>query len=426
MSARVGMPVMKLDRLTHDKKDKRSGNARAVALEALEERRSSDNDLNTDKTCENIYFGITSGNELVNYWEQMADSHRVVDDKGRERKLRLDAGIGFTGICKPDETYMNTLTHEEQVDFLMDTIDIIKEIYTDRGMLIDAVVIHFDERNPHIHYFGHDPEYKLGKKLGLPLFKALNKLEYPPKMKKRGWNVDELVDYDLERTKSMSEDELREYKKKHIEEKKEKHRKSSKEYKIEKDIETATKIKKDAEQAKLDLSNESRRLETWENSLKMQSFNQHQREIKLKRYERECKERFRRLKDQENILNEREMKLSNKGINQDIHEAEIRSREEYLLEWEEDVKKQKSKLEEEMQRYTEICMDNVRKQIEEKRKKFEDWMKAEQERIENQEERNRRLIKLGQMFEMERKLKDNGNQMARELKSVNLDSSLSL
>ena len=244
MGCRVGMPVMKLDRQSHyGKKDSKSGNARAVANEALEERYSSDPDLNRNLTQYNQYWEaedgetqeyFTSGNELADYWEELAENYTVTDKNGKQKKLRSDAGIGFAGICKPDADFMSALSPDEQMQFLSDSAEIIADMYKKRGMQIDAIVIHKDEGNPHLHYFGHDPQYQLGKKLGLPLYRALNETEYPERMRQLGWDVENLKGYDVEATKTMTADELTEYKAKHRAERK-KSGKSSAEYKAEKE-----------------------------------------------------------------------------------------------------------------------------------------------------------------------------------------------
>ena len=115
----VGMPVMKLDRQSHfNNKSSRSGNAMAVACEAMEERRSADPDLDRSKTDDNLYMtetDMTSGEKLVHYWEEQADAYRVKGKDGKERKLRSDAGIGMAGIVKPEKAFMDSLTAEQQL-----------------------------------------------------------------------------------------------------------------------------------------------------------------------------------------------------------------------------------------------------------------------------------------------------------------------
>lgn len=233
MGARVGIPMMKLDRQTHyGKKNSKSGNARAIANEALEERYSSDPDLNRELTEDNQYLGYRSGNELADYWEKLADEYTVTDKNGNKKKLRADAGIAFAGIIKPDTAFMQSLSEDEQERFLDDSMETVKDMLEKRGMVLDSAVLQWDEYTPHIHFFGHDPEYKLGKKLGLPLYRALNETEYPKRMRELGWDVEALKGYDVEATKSMTDEELTEYKANHRAQKK-KGGKSSAEYKAD-------------------------------------------------------------------------------------------------------------------------------------------------------------------------------------------------
>ena len=225
---------MKLDRCNHfGKKNEHSGNAKAVTCEALEERYSSDADLDREMTAENLYYGFTSGEALTAHWEQMADAYRVIDKNGKEKKLRSDAGIGFAGICKPEMDFMDSLEDDEIEKFMEDSSEVIQEIYEKRGCVIDSIVIHYDEGNPHLHYFGHDPEYKLGRKIGLKLYTALNDTEYPKQMRQHGWDIDPLTGYQ-EAIKDMTEDEITEYKKRRKADRKKKHGLSSTEYKANK------------------------------------------------------------------------------------------------------------------------------------------------------------------------------------------------
>lgn len=235
MGFNVGMPVIKLDNQDHfGETDKHAGNAEAVVKEALEERQSSDPDLDSEKTKDNVYHGERSGEKLLAKWNKEADEYRVVDKNGKQKKLRSDAGIGFAGICKPEMDFINSLSPEEQKKLLQDSEDVIREIFEEKKLVIDTVVWHWDEGAPHLHYFGHDPEYKLGKKLGLPLYKALNDTQYPKKMREKGWDVNSLKGYDLEAAQKMTEGELKKYKEDHIHAKKE-HGKNAKKFKANKD-----------------------------------------------------------------------------------------------------------------------------------------------------------------------------------------------
>lgn len=228
----VGAPVLKLDRQAH-KQGQRAGNVRAVCLEALGERAGEDPDIDRKKTKDNIYYGdFRSGQELAEHYENMASEYVSTDKNGKEKRLRSDAGIAFSGIIKPLSDDFDKFSRKKQLAFLKDSLDIVRGIYAVRGMDIDQAVVHVDEGCPHLHYFGYDPEYKLGRKLGLKLYDALNR-EYPEEMRKRGWPVDSLTGW-KEATAGMTEEQKEEYKAKRP---KKKHGRSSAEYKAEKRLE---------------------------------------------------------------------------------------------------------------------------------------------------------------------------------------------
>ena len=222
MQASVGLPVMMLDRQNHyGKKNQKHGNWQAILNEALEERQCSDPDLNRELTEKNQYLifddlgldeeCLHSGYAWSEAYAEMADSYRIVDKNGKEKRLRSDANIAFAGIIKPDSAFMSSLDRKQQAKFLRDSMDCIREIYNKRGMSVDMCVAHVDEGNPHIHYFGHDPKYKLSDKFNLSFYRALNVTEFPKMMSDKGWDVKKLTGY-IENTKGMSDDQLDEYK----------------------------------------------------------------------------------------------------------------------------------------------------------------------------------------------------------------------
>lgn len=195
MGYNVGMPTMKLDRNFHPenigKKNVKIGNARSVLLEALSERNCKDEDYDADLTADNIYWGCQSGEELAKRWTEDADAYVKTDKNGKQKHLQKNAIIGFAGICKPEMELMNNLSDDEIKKFMVDSAGIIQDIYKSRGMDIDSFVVHMDEGNPHMHYFGHDDEYRLGRKMNLGLYKALNH-EYPKRMQELGWDINDL------------------------------------------------------------------------------------------------------------------------------------------------------------------------------------------------------------------------------------------
>lgn len=238
MGFNCGMPVLTLDNLTHKTGDKH-GNAKKVVYEAFEERQGKDSDIDRARTADNIYFSFEhgekafrKGEELYNYWQSQADAHTCTVG-GKERKMRSDAKIGFTGIIKPDMDYMNSLSRDEQMKFCKDAMAIVLDIYKKQGLTMDAAVIHVDEMATHVHYFGHDESYKMSKKVNLGLYDRLNR-EFPQRMRARGWEINDLTGY-KEATTGMTEDELCEYKAKKRSERRERRNKSSQEYKAGKE-----------------------------------------------------------------------------------------------------------------------------------------------------------------------------------------------
>lgn len=259
---KVGMPNMKLDRMDHfgdPSTHKHSGNAKAIAYEALSERKSSDEDIDRSKTKDNIYLGdFTSGEKLVRYWEDMANEYRIRSQDGKSRKLAKNAGIGFAGIIKPNSEDFGKITLVKKIKFLTDSFEVVKEMYSKKGAVIDCAVIHVDEKEVHMHYFGHDPEYRVNQKfMSLPFHRKLN-TEYPQRMRELGYDVEDLTGY-MEDTKGMTEEEKLEYKAKKA---KRKNGRSSKQYKADEDLskrEQALKIREDAIRARESTLEESRR-----------------------------------------------------------------------------------------------------------------------------------------------------------------------
>ena len=259
MSISIGTPVMMLDRNNHfGKNSEKHGNARAILCEAMSERYCNDVDLDKSLTKTNTYYmgnehtyrdGI-SGNYIADRYEDLAEGYRIVDRNGKERKLRSDANIAFAGIIKPDKESMDGLSKDEQERLLNDSFSAICDIYSKKGMKIEFAVIHRDEGNPHMHYFGYDPDYNLSNKLNLTFFKALNVTDFPKQMRNKGWDVKDLTGY-TEAIKGMSENEVEQYKTKRKSSKKS--GKSSADYKKEQDIKKTEQTKKAVEAVEADL-----------------------------------------------------------------------------------------------------------------------------------------------------------------------------
>lgn len=229
MGIRVGIPILKLSK--NAKATKRKGDARKVALESFKERYSKDPDLDRSRSHLNVYTGFQRGKDLYEFWEKEASGH--LDSRGR--KLRSDAVIGYSFIVKPDKESMDKMNDLEQMRFLDDSMKILSDLFNASGLPIDATALHMDEVNPHVHAFGHDTEYKAGKKIDIRLFGMLNK-EYPKRMRALGYDVEDLTVYDSEKADAMTEEEKADYKEEVLQRKKAKKNagRSSSKYKEEK------------------------------------------------------------------------------------------------------------------------------------------------------------------------------------------------
>lgn len=119
--------------------------------------------------------------------------------------------------------------------FLDDSMKILSDLFQAQGLPLDATALHMDEVNPHVHAFGHDTEYKAGKKIDIRLFGMLNK-EYPKRMRALGYDVEDLTVYDSEKADAMTEEEKADYKEEVLQRKKAKKNagRSSSKYKEEK------------------------------------------------------------------------------------------------------------------------------------------------------------------------------------------------
>lgn len=240
---KVGIPCLKLTNKHYTKaQQKKHGNAKAVVQEGLKERHSSDTSIRREDSYLNEYSGFEKGADLYDYWMKKFELHQVVDKNGKVKKMRSDAVIGFALIIKPEMDAINAMTPEEQHRFFKDSFDIINTYLKESGLHVDATAYHLDEDAPHIHLYGHDEDFKAGKKINMQLFHKFN-IDYPKEMQKRGWEVEELIGYNPvdENGNILTGEALDAYKKQHIQEKKEKqHGLSSNEYKAKREAEKIT------------------------------------------------------------------------------------------------------------------------------------------------------------------------------------------
>lgn len=198
----LGIPSLKLNNVGN--KSKHCGDFYRVAAEALEERLGHDPDINRELAEKNIYLGYRSAEELVAYSSEHCKG--MTDKSGRS--LRQDAVRMCATILKPPAAFMATLTEEEQLRFLNDGIDKLKEIVGEDN--IKSLAYHFDEQGAHVHVFW-EPMTEDGrlcaKELhGLKFYNRLNK-EMPQHLRARGWDIDDCNAYDQAKAALMSEQE---------------------------------------------------------------------------------------------------------------------------------------------------------------------------------------------------------------------------
>lgn len=265
MSIRVGITTLKLTNKEYktDKERKKHGNLTKVCQEAMSERQSTDPDLDRSKSHLNEYINFdmnTSGdytdgksladdiNKTVRYM-----SKKQVEEGGK--KIRDDAVIGFALIVKPSaDSDFGKMSPEDQERFLDDSFDVLFEL---QPMLVRGTFCrarHKEEGNTHDHYIGM-PITEDGRLCGKEFFSlksyAIFNREYPRKMRELGWDVEDLVGYDPD--PDYTDEQLADYKSKHIDSKREKqHAVSSRKYKARKEREKVKALQEELEKNRLE------------------------------------------------------------------------------------------------------------------------------------------------------------------------------
>ena len=87
MGYKMGVPSLKLNNA--GTRSKRCGSFAGVAYEAFEERKGKDQDINHELSKNNIYIGMRSAEELLEYSRQHVAQLR----DARGRALRSDAVV---------------------------------------------------------------------------------------------------------------------------------------------------------------------------------------------------------------------------------------------------------------------------------------------------------------------------------------------
>lgn len=225
MSWKIGCPLIKLSRQPGRNVGKHTGKLQSVLCEGWEcgkdengkpYRFCSDADYRPEDTVKNRYIGIRNAFELGKQIEKIADDYSEKRRAAGGRGLRETAAIGFAGILKPPEEWVNGLEPKQQRKLANDLWASFKAVAKDY-ISLDYVnaVWQMDESGPHMHYAGAaiTPDGKLDAAaiVNPKFFRALNQ-RLPAEMRQRGWDVSDCVNYDPDKAKHMTPDELAEYK----------------------------------------------------------------------------------------------------------------------------------------------------------------------------------------------------------------------
>lgn len=242
MGFHVGIPILKLaNKVGGNASRKRTGTLRAVACEALEERWSRDPDIDRSRTQYNEYEGIRSGLALTEAMTREAEAYSQKRREAGGRALRDTASLGFVTIVKPDMAAIQAMPPDRRKQFFDDSDEILD------GFLgrdnVRARVTHRDELGEHKHIFrmgfNEDGTLSVDSLVNPRIWKQIN-LEYPKKMREKGWDVEDCDMYDA----SKADDQA------YMEERKAKRKaagRGSSKYKMDRDKERAAAL--DAQEA---------------------------------------------------------------------------------------------------------------------------------------------------------------------------------
>lgn len=198
----IGIPSLKLNKT--GTKSKHCGDFASVAAEALKERKGHDPDINQELAAKNIYEGLQTAADLVEY----SDAHCSTLRDASGRPLRKDAVRMCVTIIKPPAALMATLSEADQKQFLEDGLEKLAEIVGPDN--IRSIAWHFDEQGAHVHVFW-EPMTEDGRLCAkelhnLTFFNRLNR-EMPEHLRSKGWDIDDCNAYDAAKEELMTEKE---------------------------------------------------------------------------------------------------------------------------------------------------------------------------------------------------------------------------
>lgn len=191
MGYKIGAPSLKLNNA--GTVSKHCGDFGSVAMEALEERKGHDPDIDRDRADLNYYEGFRTAAELMEY--SKAHVEQLRDAKGR--KLRSDAVVMCGTILKPPAAMMAQLAPADQRRFLNDANEAFAEIVGREN--IKSRADHFDEQGSHSHVFWEpmtaDGRLCAKEVHNLQFFGRVNR-ELPQKLRDKGWDIEDCECYD--------------------------------------------------------------------------------------------------------------------------------------------------------------------------------------------------------------------------------------
>lgn len=301
MGIHVGITTMKLaNKLSTKASARHSGRLAPVACEALEERWSTDPDVNKKLTARNEYEGIQSGMELGLELTREAQEYSDQRKLTGGRALRDTASIGFAAIVKPKQEDFAGLTPGAQRRFLLDSRDFLDQIFQSKRR---ASVIHWDEGTPHSHSFydGFLPSGELcvDKLLNPRVWKRIN-TEYVGFMAERGWEVEPPELYDSEKAADDPE---------YLKERKEKRKqfgRNAERYKQEQRRKQAEQAEAEARERLQEASEREESIGTREKRVKLHEKAAESREKQISKREQELAAREAELTAKEKALQQRE------------------------------------------------------------------------------------------------------------------------
>lgn len=325
---KCGMPWMKLNNKTTTG-SKHKGNTKAVVCEGLEERWSTDEDLDRSKTKDNIYLtDITSGLDFVNLVDTtVADMSNNLRKQGK-RGIREDAITSFALIVKPEE--------EQPIEFFETAFEVLKEKFGKDN--IKAAVIHNDEGNRHMHIYGmpitEDGRLSAKDIFNLKLNTWLNE-DFPRIMTEKGFKLEACRSensYDKAYADTLTDEQLKQYKTERIEAKKankQQHGRSSKQYKFDKELEKQQEeLQQQFDEA---FSDKQQEIDMDFNTIAVEKKNIRNRESQLRNkeaiFDKKVEEQVSKIKGYKKNLVDRKHQLDEREIELDTRESKISSLE---------------------------------------------------------------------------------------------------